>query len=592
MPQPVSTTPSGSSISERIAKLANSSRPVRAASEQITLRSWQQQALRAFESSQHGSFLTVACPGAGKTTFSLVAARHWCAGQRKPLVVVVPTQHLKNQWANAALRFGLHFDPDWSASDGPPATDMHGVVVTYAQAATSAAPLRSYCESGLVILDEVHHAANERSWGDAVALAFGGAAKRLLLSGTPFRSDNNPMPFVRYSDGDYGEAIADYEYGYGEALKDGAVVRPVYFPRFDGHMEWVGADGEVVEATFEETLSRTDSSARLRTALSADGEWIRTVIDKADAKLKEIRKSHPRAAGLVIATDQEHAMALASIIEARTGDKVRVALSNDPRASQVIADFATGDDAWIVAVRMISEGVDIPRLRVAIYATTTTTALFFRQAVGRIARFIQGVPDQKAYMFLPNDARLRTHAVTLAESRRHSIEYRSQREGSVIEVDELADDPGEQISLFQALTSTAVDAGESSVASGMVSETDGLDPEEKLVTLAEDLVGYPVDVPPPPPLPGVTAFAGSAGVDHGGSLSGAAEVMSVAAKKRSIRDSNSDKVREIASRTGLSHREVNSQLNRQIGITRISSATTKELEQRLAAAVRWINSLR
>lgn len=587
MPHSVSSTDQISpDIAARIARIQSSVPAAR--NETVSLRSWQSEALKSFSQHEFGSFLTVACPGAGKTTFALVAARHWCDGKAKPMVVVVPTQHLKVQWANAALRLGLHFDPDWD-SQGQTAADMHGIVVTYAQTATSAAQLRRYCQGGLVILDEVHHAANERSWGDAVAKAFGGAQQRLLLSGTPFRSDNNPMPFVRYSDGEYGEAIADYEYGYGEALKDGSVVRPVYFPRFDGHMEWVTAEGEIVEATFEEALSRTDSSARLRTALSPDGEWIRTVIDKADERLSEIRKTHSKAAGLVIAIDHEHAMALANIIQARTGHRPKIALSNDPKASDVIADFALGDDAWIVAVRMISEGVDIPRLRVAIYATTTTTALFFRQAVGRIARYVQGVPDQKAYMFLPNDSRLRTHAVTLAQSRRHSIEFRAKRE-EPIELDPIERDPGEQMSLFQALTSTAVDAGHSTVETEVVS--DGLDPDENFFTLAQDLVAYPVDLPPPPPLPG-----GHRSYDPNVDGVGADGVTAIAPRtraqtKKDLREQNSVLVREVAGRTGLSHREVNAQLNKQSGIVRIADATVAQLEMRMRNANKWIRQLR
>ena len=187
-----------------------------------------------------------------------MAARQWCAGRPRPVVVVVPTQHLKKQWADAALRFGFHLDPAWSATGGKPAADMHGVVVTYAQAASSAAELAAYSADGFVVLDEVHHAASERSWGDGVQRAFHAAAKRLLLSGTPFRTDDSPIPFVRYSWGDYGDAEADYEYGYGEALRDGGVVRPVYFPRFDGHMEWINTDGVTIEATFEEEIASSE----------------------------------------------------------------------------------------------------------------------------------------------------------------------------------------------------------------------------------------------------------------------------------------------------------------------------------------------
>jgi superfamily II DNA or RNA helicase len=200
------------------------------------LRAWQREALTRFESSDAPSFLVVATPGAGKTTFALTAVRRALVARRaRRFVVVVPTQHLKVQWAQAAEQMDLHLDPDWSAGYGSLPSDVHGVVVTYQQVAANPGAIRPLVQGALAVLDEIHHAGESRAWGDGVRIAFEHAARRLSLSGTPFRSDQNTIPFVRY-DGDLAEA--DYEYGYGEALKDRAVVRPVYFPRIKGHMEW------------------------------------------------------------------------------------------------------------------------------------------------------------------------------------------------------------------------------------------------------------------------------------------------------------------------------------------------------------------
>lgn len=584
-------------------------RPAPARTQSVTLRQWQQLALGAFmqaweaagghsdpaeaqlgddpRPSSDFSFLTVACPGAGKTSFSLVAARQWFGGKRRPFVIVVPTSHLKRQWSEAALRFGFHIEPNWSTSDGPPPADMHGIVVTYAQAASSDRALAAYCAGGIVILDEVHHAASERSWGTGVEQAFSRAACRLLLSGTPFRTDDSPIPFVRYSWGDYGDAVPDYEYGYGEALLDGGVVRPVYFPRFDGHMEWLNAEGELVEATFDEDLASSEWGARLRTALSARGEWIRTVLSLAHKQLEQARVDHPNAGGLIIATDHEHARSIAELLSVRHGVDAKIALSDDPRASDVIAEFAASADPWIVAVRMISEGVDIPRLRVAVFATTTTTAMFFRQAVGRIARWTPGIRNQKAWMYLPDDVRLRSHAVMIAEQRRHSIELRKERVDDR-EVDVIAQEQGddEQMSLFEALSSRAIDAV----------GADGLDPDERMVVLPDDLEGFPVDLAPPPPLPGQEHTAAWDDDDPWGAgdvaTSGDAEPASRAAIKQSLRDQNADRVREIVARADLSYAEVNARLNRESGIDRITEATIAGLTRRLSVADKWITSIR
>ena len=347
----------------------------------ITLRTWQHDALRDFLAHDQPNFLAVACPGAGKTTFALTAARHWLGGERRPLVVVAPTRHLKVQWATAGERFGFHLEPEWDPTTGAIPDDMHGIIVTYAQAASASRVLSQVSRDGMVILDEVHHAGGDMAWGEGVATSFADSAVRLLLSGTPFRTDDAPIPYVRYTLGDHGDAVSDYEYDYGAALKEGGVVRPVFFPRFDGHMEWISADGSHRAASFGDDIAREELGARLRTALSPDGDWLATVLNRADHKLRQIRQQVPNAGGLVIATDQDHARSIAKLLHRWTGEEPAVALSDDPKASQVIEGYANSDQAWVIAVRMISEGVDIPRLRVGVQATTTATALFFRQAV-------------------------------------------------------------------------------------------------------------------------------------------------------------------------------------------------------------------
>ena len=537
----------------------------------VSLRRWQRDALIAFADRPLPDFLAVACPGAGKTTFALAAIRSELAGLARPVVITVPTAHLKQQWAEAAARFGLHLDPDWHPESGM-SSDMHGLIVTYAQAASARHHLRELIGGGIAVLDEVHHAANDRSWGDGVYHAFGTADVRLLLSGTPFRSDNNPIPFVRYTFGDHGDAVADIEYGYGDALTEGGVVRPVYFPRFDGHMEWVDASGAIKEATFTDTVSREDWSARLRTALDPDGNWLPTVLTKAEGRLNAIRAEHPDAGGLVIATDHEHAHAITTQLTALTGEPPTLILSDDPSASTKIDEFAKSDAKWVVAVRMISEGVDVPRLRVAVFATTTTTALFFRQAVGRIARWIPGYKAQPSYFFIPDDHRLRQHAATIATERRHSVDKRPTTE-TIREAH--FDDPTEQMSLFAALSSTVVDE---------IDTADGLDPSEAaIVASGADLVGHPFDLPPPPPLAGRGATPAVP--------EELAQLRSRFAGKRELRDRNADRARTIARIVGWEHRAVNGELNRRSGVHRITEATVQQLEHRLAVADDWLEEL-
>lgn len=562
------------------------------ATRSITLRKWQHAALEAFLEKVgkeklieggNSDFLAVACPGAGKTTFALTAVRHWLAGERLPFVVVVPTRHLKMQWASAAERFGFHLEPNWEGREPTMPSDMHGIVVTYAQVASSARMLRQLSAGGIVILDEIHHAGGDKTWGEGVEVAFENAGARLLLSGTPFRSDDAPIPFVTYTMGDHGDAVSDYEYDYGSALVDGGVVRPVFFPRFDGHMEWIGADGAHREASFGDDVDKEDRSARLRTALSVDGDWLSTVLVKADERLRSIRRQSSDAGGLVIAMDQEHARGIAKLLERWTGEKPAIAVSDDPRASEVIEQFAQGTDPWVIAVRMISEGVDIPRLRVGVHATTTVTPLFFRQAVGRIARWTPGRASQKAYFFVPDDPRLRHHASTIAEQRRHSIAKRvtagDQNESALDDLSR-AVEVEEQPSLFQALSSTAVDApGDDAIPTPI---DDGVDPHEDLLVDIDDLAGLPVDLPPPPKLPG-------RGADPRAALG---DLRSRHAQKKDLRQFNADRVVELVRATGQDHRSVNAELNRRSQVERVGEADVAELQRRLTVADQWLESFR
>ncbi|MEM8902146.1 MAG: DEAD/DEAH box helicase family protein [Actinomycetota bacterium] len=537
----------------------------------VRLRRWQKDALDALRASDEPDFLAVATPGAGKTTFALTAARLELAerpGAR--LVVVAPTRHLKVQWADAAERLSLHLEPEWSARRRPPA-DVHGVVVTYQQVAADPKRLARLADGAVAVFDEIHHAGDERAWGEGLRTAFEGAARRLMLSGTPFRSDTRAIPFVRY---EHDVARPDVEYGYDDALADGGVVRPVFFPRFNGHMEWVAPDGSIADATFDDQLDRTAASQRLRTALSPEGDWLPTVLGQAHHHLLGLRGTHPDAGGLVIATDQEHAWAIADLLRSRFRARAVVATSDDPTASDRIAAFAASDDPWIVAVRMVSEGVDIPRLRVGVWATTTSTELFFRQAVGRLVRWTPGLRRQRAFLFLPDDVRLRTFAERMAESRRHALRRDSTDDGDdaiaeEAEPSELPDEPdSEQLSLFAPLSSTTVD---DEVVLSVFADDHPDDPERDLVD--DDDPALVLPLAPPPPLPG-------------------GDGPNPRRRRSELREANAHVAGVISDLTGESHAKVNGQLNREAGISSVAEATIAQLERRLDRGRRWKDQIR
>ena len=386
------------------------------------LRAWQSEAFARYQRAQPRDFLAVATPGAGKTTFALTIAADLL--HRKVVdrvVVVAPTDHLKTQWANAAEQMGISLDPAM-VGRGMLGSEFRGFAVTYAGLASNPTAFRIHIERSrtLVILDEVHHAGDALAWGDAVREACEPAARRISLTGTPFRSDDNPIPFVTYAPGVDGisRSVADYSYGYGAALNDG-VVRPVLFMAYSGEMRWRTRAGDEVAARLGEPLTKDVTAQALRTALDPEGEWIPTVFVAAHRRLQEVRRHVPDAGGLVIASDQEQARAYAAILAGITGKKPVVVLSDEAGASKRIEKFSAGTSMWMVAVRMVSEGVDIPRLAVGVYATTTSTPLYFAQAVGRFVRTRRR--GETASIFVPSVPLLLALASDLEVERDHVL---------------------------------------------------------------------------------------------------------------------------------------------------------------------------
>jgi len=386
------------------------------------LRVWQREAFDLYQRTQPSDFLTVATPGAGKTTFALtIAADLLARGIVERVVIITPTDHLKTQWALAAAGIGIMIDPALP-SQGVLSPGFQGFAVTYAGIAVNPNAYRARIEhrSTMVIMDEVHHAGDALTWGDGVQEACEPAVRRLALTGTPFRSDDNPIPFVTYAPQTDGskQSVADYSYGYGHALKDG-VVRPVLFMAYSGQMHWRTRAGDEVAARLGEPLDRAATAQALRTALDPNGSWIPEVMTAAHTRLMEVRRDVPDAGGLVIASDQDSARAYAGVLAEITGATPTVVLSDEPGSSAKIQEFSAGMDPWMVAVRMVSEGVDIPRLSVGVYATTTSTPLYFAQAVGRFVRARR--KGETASIFVPSVPRLLALASDLETQRDHVV---------------------------------------------------------------------------------------------------------------------------------------------------------------------------
>ncbi|MCT2583994.1 DEAD/DEAH box helicase [Actinophytocola gossypii] len=426
------------------------------------LRAWQRRAITKYLASGPKDFLAVATPGAGKTVFGLRVAAELLADRIvERVTIVTPTEHLKHQWAAAADAAGIPIDPNFRNGDGATSGDYRGVAVTYAQVAAHPMLHRVRTESRktLVILDEIHHGGDAKSWGDAIREAFTPAVRRLALTGTPFRSDDSQIPFVGYEPDGAGflRSKADHTYGYADALADG-VVRPVIFLAYSGEASWRTSAGEEFTARLGEPMTAEQTARAWRTALDPMGEWIPSVLGAADLRLQQLRQSVPDAGGLVIASDHDSAKAYATILERTTGAKPVVVLSDDPKASSRIGEFAESDDRWLVAVRMVSEGVDVPRLAVGVYATSASTPLFFAQAVGRFVRARR--PGETASVFLPSVPVLLELASQLEAQRDHVLgKPHREKDGwddeLLADANRVKDEPGEEEKAYTSLGASA-----------------------------------------------------------------------------------------------------------------------------------------
>jgi superfamily II DNA or RNA helicase len=524
----------------------------------LPLRAWQRAAFDGWDAGRPSDALIVATPGAGKTRFATRVAhallRDGAAGR---VVVVVPREHLKAQVARAMMGAGIVLDHRFSNAQQRLARDVHGAVVTYQQ--VCAAPgvyQRLSRDTSLgpvgVVLDEIHHAGDDATWGKALRDAFDPAAHRVSLSGTPFRSDGTAIPFVRY---DRGLSQADFAYDYASALRDG-VCRALVFALHGGEAEWVARDGMQMSATFDTALAdKRHHSERLRTMLTQD-EWIGEVLGAAHERLLSVRaEGHRDAGGLVAAMNQDHARAIAALMERRLGVRPAIVVSDLADASDRINAFARSSDPWIVAVHMVSEGVDIPRLRVGVYASNVATELYFRQFCGRFVRTIDGMSDSEAYVFVPDDPRLRMLAQAITIDVRHGLRGRDEQIGELAALEaaqlaERASDAG----LYEAIAARTTDA--------------------RVVDLG--------------PLFNPAAFAaGAMPSDVPERDSEALPVVTVAERKESLRRSLQLLISRVSNRFNVEHRRIHATLNQRVGGT-VATATEREIDLRRRVAESWL----
>ena len=380
------------------------------------------------------NFLCTVCPAGGKTLAALWVGYNWLRGTNNgKLVIVVPTDNLKKQWQEQAAEwFGLQLKIDEVDVECNEYYD--GYCVTYQSVRDGAGCTIFFRLLGstkatkmLAILDEPHHCALEKSWGLGIREAFEYADRRLLLSGTPYRTDRNPIPYITYKN---NVSVADYIYDADKGRADGIVRKTIFAYESGEYSENDHATGELKTYKIDLDVEMDEmEQVRLAGLMNPDGEFVRNMIRRSHDKLTEVRKTIKDAAAMAVCVNQEDAKKTAKVIKELTGCDASIIVSEPTINNDTVDNFRTSTKEWVVSVKQVSEGTDIKRLQVLCYLTNATTKLFFRQLIGRVQR-VRGLPheiDHECYVYLPAHPRLSDNANEYEMLQDQAIEIDNER---------------------------------------------------------------------------------------------------------------------------------------------------------------------
>ena len=465
------------------------------------LRKWQAEGLDVFQNSSNKNPLTSACPGAGKTRYASRAASGLSADIRSKksrpfVVIVVPTKHLKKQWASAMREFeGLKITGKVKreVSGRPDAYD--GMIVTYCGLAGVLNEIKTWKGQGwkiFSIFDEVHHSSVDASWGASVTDLGEISERSMLLSGTPFRSDGGKIPLVEY---DQNGISCGYSYSYKQAVAD-RVCRRIEFIPF--HAEIVNErrmpDGQLIVEEFKWNpdfqMPESDEARVIRLGLDSAQRTVRDMVALARDRLSIIQKSDAGAAAIIHAlggindsslTDggaDERFLDLVDTIAKRHGLRTTKVSSKDKESSALIKRFSLSSASdCLTSIRQVSEGVDIKRARLGVYMTNITTEMYFRQAVGRYVRWNPNLGDgQFGMMIYPATPTLTRYATQIEDEAKVGILNRPNNPDAV--------DGCESIERQHATNIVQMSEG---VGSGLIARGEFFDGKDKHLEAAKEL---------------------------------------------------------------------------------------------------------
>ena len=394
----------------------------------LTLRPWQIECkTKALDWFNNGNrtFLMNVAPGGGKTKASCVIAKELLAmGEIDCVVAIAPRRAVVQQWAEDFQTIcGRTMVPITGNDEDLAAYGGVDFAITWSALGNASAAIYRMCQNKrvLAICDEHHHAGRDEAWGEGAVDAFALAKNTMVLTGTPIRSDGSESVWMSYD----GRGQIDHPVGGTYTLSYGAAVdfgycRPITFHRHEGNFTVVFDNGDTTQVSGSMEASIDDRMRRvpaLRRALDfyrlactpifdnhnrpSMLSYQATMLEWGIQKLDLLRLSMREAGGLVIAHSIEMAEYMADLLQELEGERPFIVHNQVANADVKIKAFKTSSCRWLVSVGMVSEGVDIPRLRVLVYLPFARTELAFRQAMGRVVRNNGPDDETRAYVIMP-----------------------------------------------------------------------------------------------------------------------------------------------------------------------------------------------
>ena len=346
------------------------------------------------------------------------------SGEIDCVVAIAPRRSVVHQWADdfqaICGRTMLQITGNDQDLQAYPGVDF---AITWSALGDASSAFYQICQNKrvLALCDEHHHAGRDAAWGDGADNAFADAKYTLVLTGTPIRSDGSESVWMAYDNRGRIDHPSDgtFTLSYGEAV-DLGYCRPITFHRHEGNFTVLFNDGEEAAVSGSQGAEINDNVRRVPalqralefyklactpiftdTGMPCTDSYQATMLEWGIQKLDELRLRMPKAGGLVIAHNIEMAEYMADLIQILEGERPFVVHNQIARADQKIKAFKTSSNRWLVSVGMVSEGVDIPRLRVLVYLPNARTELAFRQAMGRVVRNDGPNDDTRAYVVMP-----------------------------------------------------------------------------------------------------------------------------------------------------------------------------------------------